>query len=100
MVKPYLTVAQSHNLAVNDAVNDLCIEEEDFEGLRNSTDMYDNFDQISLALRCEAEELMEFRRMLKDRTEEPAVEAERGARQEGRPLQGCHGGCGAVRRSR
>lgn len=64
MVKPYLAVAQSHNLAaVNDAVNDLCIEEEDFEGLRNSIDMYDNFDQISLALRCEAMELMEFRRI-------------------------------------
>ena len=64
MVKPYLAVAQSHNLvAVNDAVNDLCIEEEDFESLRNSIDMYDNFDQISLALRCEAMELMEFRRI-------------------------------------
>ena len=57
-------MAQSHNLtAVNDAVNDLCIEEEDYEALRNSIDMYDNFDQISLALRCEAQELMEFRRI-------------------------------------
>ena len=64
LVKPYLASAQSHNLtALNDAVNDLAIEEEDFEALRNSIDTYDNFDQISLALRCETHELMEFRRI-------------------------------------
>ena len=64
LVKPYLAQAQTNNLqAVNDAVNDLCIEEEDYEALRNSIDLYDNFDQISLALRCESHELIEFRRI-------------------------------------
>jgi len=64
LVKPYLSAVQITNLnAVNDAVNQMCIEEEDFEGLRHSIDMYDNFDQISLALRCEKHELMEFRRI-------------------------------------
>jgi clathrin heavy chain len=64
LVKPYLAQAQTNNLqAVNDAVNELCIEEEDYEALRNSIDLYDNFDQISLALRCESHELIEFRRI-------------------------------------
>ena len=64
LVKSYLQAVQNTNLtAVNDAVNELCIEEEDFEGLRQSIDMYDNFDQMSLALRCEQHELMEFRRI-------------------------------------
>lgn len=64
LVKPYFSAVQNTNLtSVNDAVNELCIEEEDFEGLRQSIDMYDNFDQMSLALRCEKHELMEFRRI-------------------------------------
>jgi|TARA_B110000977_G_scaffold198805_1_gene284528 clathrin heavy chain len=64
LVKPYLAQAQTHNLqAVNDAVNELCIDEEDYEALRNSIDLYDNFDQIALAQRCESHELIEFRRI-------------------------------------
>jgi len=64
LVKPYLASVQGSNLIqVNDAINQLCIEEEDFEGLRNSIDLYDNFDQISLALKVENHELMEFRRI-------------------------------------
>eukprot|EP00211_Chloroparvula_japonica_P000498 CAMPEP_0119134882 /NCGR_PEP_ID=MMETSP1310-20130426/18147_1 /TAXON_ID=464262 /ORGANISM="Genus nov. species nov., Strain RCC2339" /LENGTH=1640 /DNA_ID=CAMNT_0007125725 /DNA_START=25 /DNA_END=4944 /DNA_ORIENTATION=+ len=64
MIKSYLAAVQTANLvAVNDALNNLYIEEEDFEGLRSSVDTYDNFDQIQLALRIEKHELMEFRRI-------------------------------------
>jgi hypothetical protein len=35
--------------AVNEAVNELLIEEEDFTALRESITTYDNFDQLSLA---------------------------------------------------
>jgi clathrin heavy chain len=64
LVKPYLVAVQNANLtAVNDAINQLSIDEEDFQALRQSIDMFDNFDQMSLALRCEKHELMEFRRI-------------------------------------
>jgi hypothetical protein len=46
---------------VNEAVNGLLIEEEDFEGLRHSISHYDNFDQLGLAAKLEKHELLEFR---------------------------------------
>uniref|UniRef100_H2ZKR3 Clathrin heavy chain n=1 Tax=Ciona savignyi TaxID=51511 RepID=H2ZKR3_CIOSA len=49
--------------AINEALNDLLIEEEDYSGLRNSIDAYDNFDTIALAQRLEKHELIEFRRI-------------------------------------
>jgi hypothetical protein len=52
LVKPYMVAVQSaNNAAVNEALNELYIEEEDYERLRESIDMYDNFDQISMAQR-------------------------------------------------
>ena len=36
---------------MNEAVNELLIEEEDFTALRDSITTYDNFDQLSLASR-------------------------------------------------
>jgi hypothetical protein len=33
-------------LQVNEAVNELLVDEEDFEGLRSSITTYDNFDQV------------------------------------------------------
>jgi clathrin heavy chain len=64
LVKDYLLAVQKSNLAaVNDAVNELLIEEEDYQGLRESITTYDNFDQIQLAARLENHELMEFRRI-------------------------------------
>ena len=44
-----MTVQSSNVAAVNEALNGLYIEEEDYERLRESIDMHDNFDQISLA---------------------------------------------------
>ena len=64
LVKPYLVAVQPSNLAaVNEALNGLLIEEEDFEGLRASIDAYDAFDQVGLAQVCESHELIEFRRV-------------------------------------
>eukprot|EP01025_Chloroclados_australasicus_P037130 TRINITY_DN3781_c1_g3_i1.p1 TRINITY_DN3781_c1_g3~~TRINITY_DN3781_c1_g3_i1.p1 ORF type:complete len:1706 (-),score=246.11 TRINITY_DN3781_c1_g3_i1:418-5535(-) len=64
LIKEYLLTVQKNDLpAVNEAVNDLLIDEEDFEGLRNSIETYTNFDQIALASRLEKHELLEFRRV-------------------------------------
>ena len=52
-----------NNKAINEALNNLLIEEEDYQGLRNSIDAYDNFDNITLAQRLEKHELIEFRRI-------------------------------------
>jgi len=64
LVKEYLLSVQKNNLAaVNEAVNDLLVEEEDYEGLRMSIETYDAFDQLALAYRLEKHELLEFRRV-------------------------------------
>lgn len=52
-----------NNKTVNEALNELLIEEEDYEGLRTSIDAFDNFDNIALAQRLERHELLEFRRI-------------------------------------
>jgi len=48
---------------VNEALNELLIEEEDYESLRQSIDNYDNFDSIALARKLEKSFLLEFRRI-------------------------------------
>ena len=54
---------QSNNLtAVNEALNDLYIEEENYDALRKSVDTFDNLDLAALAQKCEKHDLMEFRR--------------------------------------
>lgn len=64
LVKVYLRSVQSlNNKAINEALNGLLIEEEDFQGLRTSIDAFDNFDNIALAQRLEKHELIEFRRI-------------------------------------
>ncbi len=64
LVKSYLHNVQRHNnKAINEALNNLLIEEEDYEALQTSIDAYNNFDNISLALRLEKHELIEFRRI-------------------------------------
>lgn len=50
LVKPYMVAVQSNNVAaVNEALNEIYVEEEDYDRLRESIDMHDNFDQIGLA---------------------------------------------------
>lgn len=57
------SVQSLNNKAINEALNGLLIEEEDFQGLRTSIDAFDNFDNIALAQRLEKHELIEFRRI-------------------------------------
>ena len=64
MVKPYLRSVQNlNNKAVNEALNGLLINEEDYTGLKTSIDAFDNFDNINLAQMLEKHELIEFRRI-------------------------------------
>jgi clathrin heavy chain len=64
LIFAYLKDVQKENLtAVNEAVNELLVDEEDFEALRESIDEFDNFDQIALAQKVEEHELLEFRRI-------------------------------------
>ncbi|KAI3653844.1 hypothetical protein MP228_001791 [Amoeboaphelidium protococcarum] len=64
LIKKYLVAVQNvNNQAVNNAYNDLLIEEEDYQTLRHSIDQFDNFDNIALAQRLEKHELLEFRRI-------------------------------------
>ena len=64
LVKPYLRSVQNHNnKAINEALNSLLIDEEDYNGLRASIDAFDTFDNIALAQLLEKHELIEFRRI-------------------------------------
>ena len=63
-ISMFVTDHSQFNLeAVNDAYNDLLIEEEDYKTLRDSIDSFDNFNNIGLAKRLEKHELLEFRRL-------------------------------------
>lgn len=64
LVKPYLRHVQNlNNKAINEALNQLLIDEEDYQGLKASIDAFDNFDNIALAQQLEKHELVEFRRI-------------------------------------
>ncbi|CAK9299457.1 unnamed protein product [Gordionus sp. m RMFG-2023] len=64
LVKPYLRSVQNlNNKAINEALNNLLIEEEDYNGLKASIETHQNFDNIALAQALERHELVEFRRI-------------------------------------
>ena len=64
LIKPFMLNVQTQNKrAVNDAINDLLIEEEDYKTLRDSVDNYDNFDSVELAQRLEKHDLIFFRQI-------------------------------------
>ncbi|XP_075235071.1 clathrin heavy chain-like [Lycorma delicatula] len=64
LIKPYLLSVQSlNNKSINRVLNDILIDEEDYQTLKNSIDTYDNFDSIMLAQKLEKHELIEFRRI-------------------------------------
>jgi clathrin heavy chain len=64
LIRPYLIATHSLNIkAVNEALNNMFIEEEDYEALLDSVDSYQEFDQIGLAQRLEKHPLLEFRRI-------------------------------------
>jgi len=57
LIKPFLlNVQPQNNKIVNNAINDLLIEEEDYKTLRDSVENYDNYDPIELAQRLEQHE--------------------------------------------
>merc|ERR1712127_737515 len=60
----YMKTVQKSNLsAVNEALNELYIEDEDYESLRKSIDKFQNFNMIALASKLATHELLEFRRI-------------------------------------
>jgi clathrin heavy chain len=64
LIKPFLLNVQNQNKrTVNDAINDLLIEEEDHKVLRDSVENYDNYDAVELAGRLEKHELIFFRQI-------------------------------------
>jgi len=64
LIQQYLLHVQRDNIAVvNEAVNELLIQEENFNQLRESIADYDAFDQIALAQQLQKHELLEFRRI-------------------------------------
>ena len=64
LIKPFLLNVQSQNKrAVNDAINDLLIEEEDHKQLRDSVDNFDNYEAVALAQRLEKHDLVFFRQI-------------------------------------
>jgi clathrin heavy chain len=52
-----------NNKALNECLNKLYIDDENYESLRNSIENYHNFDKISLAQQLENHSLVEFRRI-------------------------------------
>ncbi|THY60120.1 clathrin heavy chain [Aureobasidium pullulans] len=64
LIKPFLLNVQTQNKrAVNDAINDLLIEEEDYKTLRDSVENYDNYEAVALAQRLEKHDLVFFRQI-------------------------------------
>jgi clathrin heavy chain len=64
LIKPFLLNVQSQNKrAVNNAINDLLIEEDDHKTLRDSVENYDNYDPVELAQRLEKHDLVFFRQI-------------------------------------
>jgi clathrin heavy chain len=64
LIKPFLLNVQPQNKrTVNDAINDLLIEEEDYKTLRDSVENYDNYDAVELAGRLEKHDLVFFRQI-------------------------------------
>lgn len=57
LIKPFLLNVQTqNNKVVNQAINDLLIEEEDYKTLGDSVENYDNYDPVELAQRLEKHE--------------------------------------------
>merc|ERR1711957_1152495 len=60
----YTKSVQKSNLSsVNEALNELYIDDEDYESLRKSIDQFQNFNMIALASKLATHELLEFRRI-------------------------------------
>jgi clathrin heavy chain len=64
LIEQFLRSVQNTNLsAVNEALDEIFIENDDHESLRSSVLEYDNYDQLGLAKKIESHPLLEFRRI-------------------------------------
>lgn len=64
LITPFLKSVQSQNIsAVNEALNEIYLENEDFESLRASIKEYDSFESMNLASELENHQLLECRRI-------------------------------------
>ncbi|CAD6503888.1 BgTH12-05632 [Blumeria graminis f. sp. triticale] len=64
LIKPFLFSVQGQNKkSVNNAINELLMEEEDYKTLRDSVENYDNYDPAELAQRLERHDLVFFRQI-------------------------------------
>jgi clathrin heavy chain len=64
LIHKYLAYIQNKNdVMVNEALNNLYIEEENYKALRESIDNFDNFDKVEVAMRLADHPLIEFRRI-------------------------------------
>jgi clathrin heavy chain len=64
LIRQFLEATQDkNNRKVNDTLNALYVEEEDFAALRSSVDRFNNFDSAELAAKLEKMEMFEFRRI-------------------------------------
>jgi clathrin heavy chain len=63
IMKYLLSVQRQNVIEVNEAINAIYVEEENYKGLRQSITDYPEFDQVALAQVTEAHPLVEFRRI-------------------------------------
>ena len=64
LIEPFLKSVQSQNIsAVNEALNEIYLEKQDYANLRQSIKDYDSFEATTLAAELENHELLDCRRI-------------------------------------
>jgi clathrin heavy chain len=64
LIEPFLRSVQSQNVAaVNEALNEIYLEKQDYQSLRNSIRNHDSFESIALASELENHQLLDCRRI-------------------------------------
>lgn len=64
LIEPFLKSAQQQNIAaVNEALNEIYLEKQDYEALRLSIKDFDSFESVQLASELETHDLLECRRI-------------------------------------
>merc|ERR1712147_246094 len=64
LIEPFLKSAQQQNIAaVNEALNEIYLEKQDYEALRHSIKDFDSFESVQLASELETHDLLECRRI-------------------------------------
>ena len=64
VIRPYLETVQERNIKkVNESLNAMFVEEENFSALRKSVDHHNNFDSVELSAQLEKMEMFEFRKI-------------------------------------